>query len=274
MFTLADVATAADQPVPRGADDLAMAAAHFDSRRIQPGMLFVALPGARVDGHDFIGDAFARGAAAVLCARPHPDQPLDRQVVTAEPQAAFERLASALRARSSATFVGVTGSNGKTTTKEALAAALGAAGPTLATERSENAEVGVPATLSRLTPAHRYAVVEIGAQVVGEIARLLQLCQARRRHHHLHCRGAPRAVWLNGGHCHGQGGSLRSPSGAWPGHRERRRSLVRRVAAPCARAGGVVRPVGRGGREGRRRTADRSAGDARSHRGRQLSRLR
>ncbi|MCY3919441.1 MAG: UDP-N-acetylmuramoyl-tripeptide--D-alanyl-D-alanine ligase, partial [Chloroflexi bacterium] len=171
MFTLADVATAAEQPVPRGADDLAMAAAHFDSRRIQPGMLFVALPGARVDGHDFIGDAFARGAAAVLCARPDPDQPSDRQVVTAEPQAAFERLARALRDRSSATFVGVTGSNGKTTTKESLAAALGAAGPTLATERSENAEVGVPATLSRLTPTHRYAVVEIGAQVVGEIAR-------------------------------------------------------------------------------------------------------
>ena len=170
MFSLADVAVAAEQPVPRGAKDLVMPAAHFDSRRIQPGMLFVALPGARVDGHDFIGSAFARGAAAVLCARPDPDQPIERQVVAAEPQAAFEQLAGALRSRSSATFVGITGSNGKTTTKEALAAALGAAGPTLATERSENAEVGVPATLSRLAPTHRYAVVEIGAQVVGEIA--------------------------------------------------------------------------------------------------------
>ena len=170
MFTLADVAVAADQPPPPGADELTMSAAHFDSRRIQPGMLFVALPGARVDGHDFIGDAFAGGAAAVLCARPDPDHPVERQVVAAEPQAAFERLAGALRSRSSATFVGITGSNGKTTTKEALAAALGAAGSTLSTERSENAEVGVPTTLSRLTPAHRYAVVEIGAQVVGEIA--------------------------------------------------------------------------------------------------------
>ena len=171
MFTLADVALAAEQPAPRGAGDLSLTAAHFDSRRIQPGMLFVALPGARVDGHDFIGDAFARGAAAVLCARPDPDHPSGRQVVAAEPQVAFERLANALRIRSSATVVGVTGSNGKTTTKEALAVALGAAGPTLATERSENAEVGVPATLSRLAPAHRYAVVEIGAQVVGEVAR-------------------------------------------------------------------------------------------------------
>ena len=170
MFTLADVAVAADQPPPPGADELTMSAAHFDSRRMQPGMLFVALPGARVDGHDFIGDAFASGAAAVLCARPDPDQPVGRQVIAVEPQAAFERLAGALRSRSSATFVGITGSNGKTTTKEALAAALGAVGPTLSTERSENAEVGVPATLSRLAPAHRYAVVEIGAQVVGEIA--------------------------------------------------------------------------------------------------------
>ena len=170
MFTLADVAMAAEQPIPPGAEDLTMAAAHFDSRRIQSGMLFVALPGAQVDGHDFIGDAFARGAAAVLCARPDCDQPMGRQVIAAEPQAAFEQLAGALRSRSPATFVGITGSNGKTTTKEALAAALGAAGPTLATERSENAEVGVPATLSRLAPTHRYAVVEIGAQVVGEIA--------------------------------------------------------------------------------------------------------
>lgn len=171
MFSLADVAAAAEQPVPRGAEDLVMTAAHFDSRRIQPGMLFVALPGARVDGHDFIGNAFAQGATAVLCARPDSDQPIERQVVATEPQAAFERLAGSLRSRSTATFVAITGSNGKTTTKEAVAAALGAAGPTLSTDRSENAEVGVPATLSRLAPAHRYAVVEIGAQVVGEIAR-------------------------------------------------------------------------------------------------------
>ena len=274
MFTLADVATAADQPVPRGADDLDMTAAHFDSRRIQPGMLFVALPGARVDGHDFIGDAFARGAGAVLCARPYPDQPLDRQVVTAEPQAAFERLASALRARSSATFVGVTGSNGKTTTKDALAAALGAAGPTPRHRAQRERRSG---------RAGHSVAVDARAPLRGGRDRcagrrrdcpLLQLCQARRRRHHLHCRGAPGAVRLDGGHCHGQGRALRSPSGAWPGHRERRRSLVQRVAAPRARAGGVVRPVGRGGREGRRRTADRSAGDARSHRGRQLSRLR
>ena len=109
MFTLADVAVAADQPPPPGADELTMSAAHFDSRRIQPGMLFVALPGARVDGHDFIGDAFAGGAAAVLCARPDPDHPVERQVVAAEPQAAFEgwraRSARARRRRSSASRV-------------------------------------------------------------------------------------------------------------------------------------------------------------------------
>ncbi len=170
MFTLADVALAAEQPAPPGADELVMSAAHFDSRRIEPGMLFVALPGARVDGHDYIRDAFSRGAAAVLCARPDPEEPLSRQIVAMDAIAAFERLAGALRSHSPATVIGITGSNGKTTTKEALAAALSAVGPTLATERSENAEVGVPATLSRLTPTHRYAVVEIGAQVTGEIA--------------------------------------------------------------------------------------------------------
>ena len=170
MFTLADVATAAGRSPPPGAQSVAMRAAHFDSRRIEPDMLFVALPGARVNGNDFIGQAFGNGAAAVLCSRANYNQPLARQIVTDNPQLAFERLAGKLRARSTATVIGITGSNGKTTTKEALAAALSATSATLSTDRSENASVGVPTTLSRLEPCHRYAVMEIGAQVTGEIS--------------------------------------------------------------------------------------------------------
>ncbi len=169
MFKLSDVYAAAGQPFPPETPDPDIPAAHFDSRRIRPGMLFVALPGARVDGNDYLGDALNRGAAATLGSRVDAEHPSWRQVTSPDALAAFQQLARGLRDRSRATFVGVTGSNGKTSTKQALAAALSGHGLTLATDRSENTDVGVPTTLSRLLPDHRYAVIEMGAQVRGEI---------------------------------------------------------------------------------------------------------
>jgi len=169
MFKLSDVYAAAHQPFPPDTPNPGIPAAHFDSRRIQPGMLFVALPGARVDGNDYIGDALRRGAAATLGSRVDPEHPTWRQVTAPDALAAFQQLARGLRDRSLATVVGVTGSNGKTSTKQALAAALGGHGLTLATDRSENTDVGVPTTLSRLRPEHRFAVIEMGAQIRGEI---------------------------------------------------------------------------------------------------------
>ena len=170
MFTLTDVQRAAGQTPTPGSADVTLTSAHFDSRRIRPGMLFVAMPGARVDGSDFVGAAFAAGAAAALCGRADPTVDRTRQVVTDDALGAFEALAGELRSGSDAAVVGVTGSNGKTTTKQAIAAALRAAAPTLATDRSENADVGVPTTLSRLAPDDRFAVIEMGAQTAGEIA--------------------------------------------------------------------------------------------------------
>ncbi len=169
MFKLSDVYAAAGQPFPPETPDPDIPAAHFDSRRIQPGMLFVALPGARVDGNDYLGDALNRGAAATLGSRVESEHPRWRQVTAPDALAAFQQLARGLRDRSRTTFVGVTGSNGKTSTKQALAAALGGHGLTLATDRSENTDVGVPTTLSRLLPDHRFAVIEMGAQIRGEI---------------------------------------------------------------------------------------------------------
>ncbi len=169
MFKLSHVYAAASQPFPPDTPNPQIPAAHFDSRRIQPGMLFVALPGARVDGNDYLGDALSRGAAATLGSRVDPEHPAWRQVTAPDALAAFQQLARGLRDRSRATFIGVTGSNGKTSTKQALAAALGGHGRTLATDRSENTDVGVPTTLARLRPDHRFAVIEMGAQVRGEI---------------------------------------------------------------------------------------------------------
>lgn len=170
MFTLADVLKAAGQTPTSGSAEITLTSAHYDSRRIEPGMLFVAMPGARVDGNDFVGGAFAAGAVAALCGR--ADSAVDGacQVVTDDALGAFQALARELRSRSDVAVVSVTGSNGKTTTKQAIAAALAAAAPTLATDRSENTDVGVPTTLSRLAPGDQFAVIEMGAQTAGEIA--------------------------------------------------------------------------------------------------------
>ena len=175
MFTLADVLAAARQSQAAGSEKITLHGAHFDSRKISAGMLFVAMRGNRVDGNDYIHDAFARGAAAVLAERLDPNFSTSRQIIVSNALQTFQDLAHCIRERSSATVIGITGSNGKTSTKQALAAALNAHAPTLATDRSENTDVGVPTTISRLHPNHQFAVIEMGAQIRGEISSYCQI---------------------------------------------------------------------------------------------------
>jgi UDP-N-acetylmuramoyl-tripeptide--D-alanyl-D-alanine ligase len=151
-----------------------------DSRRVEPGNLFVALPGERTDGHRFLGQAVAAGAAALLVTTPPDPVELDAlgdvTVVRVEDGlAALHAVASAWRARFVPLVVGITGSIAKTTTKEATAAVLGAAMPTLRTEGNENNEIGLPLALLRLGPEHRAAVLEMGMYAGGEIAILAAL---------------------------------------------------------------------------------------------------
>jgi UDP-N-acetylmuramoyl-tripeptide--D-alanyl-D-alanine ligase len=155
--------------------DAAVAGVSTDSRTLERGMLFVALAGERFDGNEFVAAAAARGAAGALVSRPAAsDLP---QVVVPDTLAALAALAASWRSASGATVVGVGGSNGKTTTKEMLAAILAGAGPTLATRGNLNNHIGVPLTLLRLEPAHRYAVIEMGANHPGEIAALAALAR-------------------------------------------------------------------------------------------------
>jgi len=156
-------------------EDAAFAGVSIDSRTLAPGMLFVALAGERFDGHSFLDAARAGGAAGALVARPAATAL--PQVVVGDTQAALTALAAAWRARSGALVLGVGGSNGKTTTKELLAAVLSGAGPTLATRGNLNNHIGVPLTLLRLEPPHRYAVIEMGANHPGEIAALAALAR-------------------------------------------------------------------------------------------------
>jgi UDP-N-acetylmuramoyl-tripeptide--D-alanyl-D-alanine ligase len=146
-----------------------------DSRTIERGQLFIALRGERFDGHAWAAAAAARGAAGVVVE--HAGEPGVAQVVVPDCQAALTALARHWRGRCRALVIGVGGSNGKTTTKELLASILAGVAPTLATRGNLNNHIGVPLTLLRLEPSHRFAVVEMGANHPGEIAALAAIAQ-------------------------------------------------------------------------------------------------
>lgn len=146
-----------------------------DSRAIEPGALFVPLKGDRFDGHDWVERALADGAAAALVARKHAlaartDLPL---LVVDDPLSALQRLARAWLLSQPAVRIALTGSNGKTTTKELLAASLRSCvgdDAVVATEGNLNNHIGVPLTALRVEAHHRFAVLEMGMNHLGEIA--------------------------------------------------------------------------------------------------------
>lgn len=140
-----------------------------DTRSLQPGDLFVALRGERLDGHRFLADAASGGAVAAVVEEAAPDLDLP-QLVVADTTRALADLALANRLESDARVVAVTGSSGKTTVKEMLAGILSRKGNTLATQGNLNNHIGAPLTLLRLAPEHEYAVIELGASAMGEIA--------------------------------------------------------------------------------------------------------
>jgi len=177
-LTADELAAASGGTILARSDRLVLGGA-VDSREVQPGNLFVALPGERTDGHRFVGAALAAGAAGVLVARPPDDVDLaivDATVVRVDDALrALQAVASVWRARFDPLVVGITGSIAKTSTKEAVAAVLGAALPTLRNEGNLNNEIGLPLTVLRLRSEHRAAVLEMGMYVGGEIADLARI---------------------------------------------------------------------------------------------------
>ena len=143
----------------------------FDSREVQPGDLFVAMPGAVHDGHKFVAGAFASGAAGAIVSQP-VDGP---HVLVADTFAALQSLGRAARERSKATVFGVTGSVGKTSTKEALYAALerNRPGKVHRSVKSYNNHTGVPLSLARMPRHSEFAVLEMGMNNAGEIRALV-----------------------------------------------------------------------------------------------------
>jgi len=160
--------------------DAPFASVSTDTRTLAPGALFVAIRGERFDGHDFLAVAAERGAAGALVDARHAGPAPLPLIVAGETRLALGRLGRHWRGRHSPVLVAITGSNGKTTTKEMLAAILRAhAGEAavLATRGNLNTDIGVPLTLLGLTPAHRWCAVELGMNHPGEIAQLAAIAQ-------------------------------------------------------------------------------------------------
>lgn len=147
----------------------------IDTRALRPGDLFVALTDAR-DGHDFVAAALDKGAAAALVSRVPAGVAVDAPLlIVPDVLRALEDLGRAARARTKARVVGITGSVGKTSTKEMLRAILGGQGRVHAAEASYNNHWGVPLTLARMPEATEFAVIEIGMSHPGEIAPLARM---------------------------------------------------------------------------------------------------
>jgi UDP-N-acetylmuramoyl-tripeptide--D-alanyl-D-alanine ligase len=174
-FTLGEVAEATGGRLADADPDVVVAGVQVDSRKLEAGELFVALPGSRTDGSLFAAAAAEAGAAATLAkegtvfAGP--------RVEVADPLAALAALGTAVRDRSAATVVALTGSNGKTTTKDLLAAVLSTRLITVANQASFNNEVGLPLTLTRIDQGTQAVVVEMGARGPGHIAALARLAR-------------------------------------------------------------------------------------------------
>ncbi|WP_327045121.1 UDP-N-acetylmuramoyl-tripeptide--D-alanyl-D-alanine ligase [Microbispora sp. NBC_01189] len=148
----------------------------IDSRAVVPGSLFVAIKGERADGHDFARQAHEAGAVAVLATRP-VDAPA---VIVGDPQTALAALAHAVVTElPGATVVGVTGSAGKTTTKDLLAGLAARMGPTVAPVGSYNNEIGHPLTVLKADEGTRFLVLELSARNIGHIAYLAEIAPPR-----------------------------------------------------------------------------------------------
>ncbi|HSS68752.1 MAG TPA: UDP-N-acetylmuramoyl-tripeptide--D-alanyl-D-alanine ligase [Nocardioidaceae bacterium] len=174
-MTLADIAAVVGGEVyADDANAVVTAPAFRDSRAVEPGGLFVAIEGERVDGHDYAAQAVKDGAVAALV-RHRVEAPC---VVVADPVVALGQLAAHVRsALHDVVVVGITGSQGKTSTKDLIGQVLEAAGPTVATTGSLNNEIGTPLTVLRAGPSTRFLVVEMGARGRGHIHYLSSMAK-------------------------------------------------------------------------------------------------
>src|SRR5438105_2490625 len=181
-WTIAQVAGVLDTRPGAGLDPMArVAGVSIDSRAIRPGELFIAIHGPRHDGHTFIADVLEGGALAAVVAQERlaqiPMPARARCIVVADTFVALKQLARKVRDAWGGKIAGITGSVGKTTTKEILAALLGARLRILKSEGNFNNEYGLPLTLFKLDESHQAAVLEMGMSRRGELSRLAEIAR-------------------------------------------------------------------------------------------------
>ena len=210
----------------------------IDSRQAVPGALFAALPGEHVDGHDYAAAAVRQGAAAILAARPLPGvgAPV---IVVSDVTLALGMLARAVLGRlPDATVIGITGSSGKTSTKDLTAQVVERLGPTIAPEGSLNNEIGLPLTVLRADETTKYLVLEMSARGIGHIAYLTGIAPPRI------------GVVLNVGRAHaGEFGSIDAVAKA-------KGELVEALPPGTAGPPGIPGPQGTAGPQGHRARLD------------------
>ena len=178
LLTVQEVVRAVHGALVGGDLGVPVTGVSIDSRTLGVGEAFFAIRGHRQDGHAFVKDAAARGAACLVVHHLPDEVPLHVPVILVDDTTrALGRLALFHRSRFALPVVAVTGSNGKTTTKEMVAVILGARGPVLKPEGSFNNQWGLPLTLLGLRPEHQSIVVELGANQRGEIATLAGLAR-------------------------------------------------------------------------------------------------
>ena len=154
------------------AEPVTIRAVVTDSRKVEPGCVFVCFPGERVDGHDYAAGAYRSGAEYIVANHPVEGVPAERTVIVPDSGKAMIRMASNYRMLFNPRMIGVTGSVGKTTTKEMIASVLGVKFHTLKTAANYNNEIGTPQTLLGLSHAHQAAVIETGMDRAGQIRYL------------------------------------------------------------------------------------------------------
>jgi UDP-N-acetylmuramoyl-tripeptide--D-alanyl-D-alanine ligase len=174
LFTAAEILTVTGGRLLAGRTATPVVGFAYDSRQVKPGDCFVAMVGERVDGHEYVAGAVTRGAAIVLCGRP-VEAPGATVIQVADPLQALGQLGRAYRVRFGLPVVGVTGSVGKTTTKEMVAAALSGRYKPYRSAGNLNSEVGLPIALMELRAEHEVAVLEMGMRALGEIAYLCSI---------------------------------------------------------------------------------------------------
>lgn len=174
LFTVEEIVALTGGRLLQGSPETPVSGFAYDSRQVRPGDCFVAMPGERVDGHDFAASAAAAGAACILAARP-VEAPGAAVVEVPDPLLALGQLGRAHRQRFSLPVVGVTGSVGKTTTREMVASALSARLRVFRTPGNLNSEVGLPISLMDLDETHQVAVLEMAMRALGEITYLASI---------------------------------------------------------------------------------------------------